>query len=392
MAAPLAPMAPELDDGGDDTLQGPVPEFVPELDPMLGRALDGKYLVEEEIGEGAMGKVFRAWHMSLEKPVAVKVLRETSRSPLFVERFRREALAASRLDHEGSVRIYDFGEEDDGTLYLVMEYVEGRDLLQLMRQEHPLDGPRIAHIVSQILSALSVAHEQSVIHRDLKPENILVYDAVDDDGEPIDRVKVCDFGIASLIDWAPGLTGKGTVVGTPDYMSPEQARGEPLDARSDLYSVGVILYHLLTGVTPFEGDGPIALALEHVSTPPVPPSHLVPGVDHRLERVCLRALAKSKHDRYESAREMRQDLRELIELRTPILPRTLPAPATPRVRKGPPPLPKKDPPPLQAPPSKRDTIRDRRGIVVTLAIGVAVALGAGGACVRHHATDSALRK
>jgi serine/threonine-protein kinase len=390
MAAPVSPIG----DDGDDTLVGSRPQFVTELDPMLGRALDGKYLVEEEIGEGAMGKVYRAWHMSLEKPVAVKVLRDTSSGPLFVERFRREALAASRLDHEGSVRIYDFGEEDDGTLYLVMEYVEGRDLLRLMRDELPLDCPRIAHIVSQILSALAVAHEQNVVHRDLKPENILVCAGVDDDGEPIDRVKVCDFGIASLIDWAPGLTVRGTVVGTPDYMSPEQARGEPLDARSDLYSVGVILYHLITGVTPFEGDGPIALALEHVSTPPIPPSQRVPNVDHRLERVCLKALAKSKHDRYQSAREMRQDLRELIELRTPILPRTLPAPPMPSVRRGPPPLPKKDPPPTQPPPpAKRDTIRDhRRGIVITLAIGVAVAIGVGGACVRQHATDSALRK
>jgi serine/threonine-protein kinase len=390
----MAAMAKDAGDDADDTVVGPVPDmYEPQLDRMLGRALDGKYLVEEEIGQGAMGTVYRAWHMSLEKPVAVKVLRDTSTAPLFVERFRREALAASRLDHDNSVRIYDFGEESDGTLYLVMEYVQGRDLLQLMHEDWPLDGSRIAHIVSQLLAALGVAHEQSVVHRDLKPENILIVSALDDDGEPLDRVKVCDFGIASLIDWAPGLTGRGTVVGTPDYMSPEQARGEPLDARSDLYSVGVILYQLMTGRTPFEGDGPIALALEHVSTPPVPPSQRANNVDHRLERVCMRALAKSKHDRYQSAREMRQDLRELCELRTPILPRTLPAP--PReglpMRKGPPPLPRKEPPPLPVPPVKKERARTKRSVVVTLAIAAVVAVGAGVACA-HHVAEAALHR
>jgi len=297
-----------------------------ETDPLLGRTVGGKFVIEQFLGGGAMGAVYRAKQIALDKDVAVKVLHhDMAREPAFVARFHREAMAASRLDHPSSVRVLDFG-EDNGVLYIVMEYLAGRDLLTVMNDEWPLDDRRVATILSQVLAALAVAHDQGIVHRDMKPENIMVLEGTTDDGEPMDLVKVCDFGIATIagaVDddpTAPKLTAKGLVMGTPDYMSPEQARGEKLDARSDLYSVGVILYHLLTGRTPFAAENAIGIALKHVTEPVTPPSATTDHVDAQLERVCLRALEKAREARYQSARQMRGELRSVLEAHGASLP------------------------------------------------------------------------
>ena len=290
-----------------------------EPDPIVGRTVAGKFVIEELLGGGAMGSVYLARQVALDKLVAVKILHsDMAGDPAFVARFHREALAASKLDHPSSVRVLDFG-EDSGLLYIVMEYLAGRDLLTVMNEEWPLPPGRIALILSQVLAALAVAHEQGIVHRDLKPENIMVMPGTTDDGEPMDLVKVCDFGIATIANavdddpTAPRLTAKGLVMGTPDYMSPEQARGERLDARSDLYSVGVILYHLLTGRTPFVAESALGIALKHVSDPVTPPSAIAEDVHPVLERICLRSMEKAREARYESARAMRADLRVVLE-------------------------------------------------------------------------------
>jgi serine/threonine protein kinase len=295
---------------------------------LVGRNIAGKFLVEEFLGGGAMGSVYRAKQVALEKSVAIKVLhRDMARDQAFVGRFHREAKHTSRLDHPNSVRVLDFGEEPDGLLYIVMEFLDGRDLLTVMNEEWPLDDRRVAIILSQVLAALAVAHDQGIVHRDLKPENIMVLPGTTDDGDMIDVVKVCDFGIATIagaVEEDPRgskLTAKGLVMGTPDYMSPEQARGEKLDPRTDIYSVGVILYHLLTGRTPFTAESALGIALKHVSDPVVPPSQVRDDVDPGLERICLRAMEKSRDARFASARQMRAELRSVLEARGKSLPK-----------------------------------------------------------------------
>jgi serine/threonine-protein kinase len=231
-------------------------------DPLVGRTIAGKFVVESLIGSGGMSSVYRARQLVLDKPVAIKVMHDAlAKDHAFVTRFRREAKAASRLDHAGSIRILDYG-EDAGLLYMAMELLGGTDLFHKIQTDWPMTDARTADIVSQILAPLVVAHDLGILHRDLKPENVMVESRTDDDGKVHDVVKVFDFGIAKLTvestpppspDGKPvrAATTKGIVVGTPEYMSPEQCRGEALDARSDLYSVGVILYHLLAGRLPF---------------------------------------------------------------------------------------------------------------------------------------------
>jgi serine/threonine protein kinase len=311
-------------------------------DPLLGRNVGRKFVLDKLLGAGAMGAVYRARQTALEKTVAIKVMHgELARDPMFAARFHREAKAASRLDHANSIRILDYGQDDDGLLYIAMEFLDGRDLAHLIVQDWPLTNARIVDLMSQALSAIAVAHDMGITHRDLKPENIMVLQRRTDEGLDIDVVKVCDFGIAKLADPAAdnvrgdagtvtagagkgSLTTAGLVIGTPAYMSPEQGRGEVIDGRSDLYSMGVILYQLLTGQLPFDAPSAIGLVVKHQTEVPPPPSTLRSGVDPRLEAVCLKALQKRSADRYQTARDLRADLRAAVDGSAGPLSRELP--------------------------------------------------------------------
>jgi serine/threonine-protein kinase len=292
----------------------------PADEALIGRTLAGKFVVESFIGGGAMGAVYRAKQLSLDKWVAIKVLHgDLVGDPTFIARFQREAQAASRLDHRNSMRVLDYGRDDaDGVCYIAMELLDGQSLFALLREARgPLPDKRTVDLLRQVLAGLAVAHEMGVVHRDLKPENIIVLQSKSDDGNVTETVKVCDFGMAKIMSDEGAsdkslekLTSHGVIVGTPEYMSPEQGKGEELDVRSDLYSVGVILYQMLTGKLPFQADTPIATVLKHLVEEPRPPSQLIAGVNPALEAICLRALKKEREERFASAREMRAALRD----------------------------------------------------------------------------------
>jgi serine/threonine-protein kinase len=270
-------------------------------DPLIGRTLGGAYVVLENVGSGGMGKVYRAEQVSLGKTVAVKVIHPHLISDeSATARFYTEARASSRLNHPNSVSVLDFGRTDDGLLYLVMEFLRGKDLAHVLWEEGPLSPARAVGVLRQILAALFEAHELGIIHRDIKPENLLL-DKLRTGG---DFVKVVDFGLAKVrADVAPSVTMPGIVCGTPDYMAPEQGRGDSLDARSDLYACGVLLFQILTGRLPFEADSPTQMVLLHMSAPPPDPRNFHPGVPDPLAAVTLKALSKSPADRYQSAVE-----------------------------------------------------------------------------------------
>jgi serine/threonine protein kinase len=282
-------------------------------DPLVGRALPGGYLILELVGIGGMGRVYRAEQTNLGRTVAVKIIHpHLVGEENAAARFITEARAASRLNHPNSVGIIDFGKSPDGQLYLVMEFLRGRDLARVIYDDGPLAFRRIVDVLRQTLAALAEAHSQSIIHRDLKPENIIL--------EPVrsggDFVKVVDFGLAKMRveTQQRGITSPGIVCGTPEYMSPEQARGDDLDARSDLYAVGVILYQLLTGRLPFEADSPTQVVLAHLTQPPKDPREVAPDrqIPARLVDVALKALAKDAKDRHQDADEFAAALADAL--------------------------------------------------------------------------------
>ena len=269
------------------------------------QVFNDRYEVLRRIARGGMAEVFLARDLLLDRPVALKVLfREFAVDPSFVERFRREATAAANLSHPNIVGVYDSG-ESNGTYFIVMEYIEGRSLAQIIRDDGPLSPDRAADVIIDAAAALGFAHRNGTIHRDVKPGNVLI--------SPIGQVKVADFGIARAITTQENLTQTGTVMGTATYFSPEQARGEPVDPRSDVYSLGVVLYETLTGQPPFSGDNPVAVAYKHVQEAPTPPRQLDPALPAPLEAITLKALAKNPANRYQSADDLAADLRRFRE-------------------------------------------------------------------------------
>jgi serine/threonine-protein kinase len=270
-----------------------------------------RYEIHRRIGRGGMADVFLARDQLLDRPVAIKVLfPEFAADPAFVERFRREAQAAANLSHPNIVGVYDWGAEG-GTYFIVMEYVDGKSLAELMRTSGPLHPRRAAEIAFEVAGALGFAHAKGVVHRDVKPGNVIISTS--------GVAKVTDFGIArALSSPSEDLTAAGAVMGTASYFSPEQAQGFPVDARSDLYSLGVVLFELVTGRAPFTGDSPVAIAYKHVQEQPPRPSDLVAGVPVGLEAIIGRLLAKQPDHRYLSADDLRADLRRWLDGDTPI--------------------------------------------------------------------------
>jgi len=290
---------------------GPLPKDPEEA--LAGRALSGgKLMMEGLIGRGGVGAVYKARHRELRIAVAVKVLHESFQRDIdFCRRFYAEALAASRLDHPNITRVIDFGQEPDGLLYLAMEFLAGVELRAVLDKERVLPAQRIADVMMQTCAGLSHAHARGIVHRDIKPENLVMVPGHDDDGQAIELVKVCDFGIAQHRA-APSDDVAGIIAGTPEYMSPEQCRGDDLDARSDVYACGIVLYELATGQVPFQAERPQSVLNKHQFTPPIPPSKIRGDIDPLLERIIMRALEKEPEARPQSMRELRAELRPLL--------------------------------------------------------------------------------
>lgn len=285
-------------------------------DPLIDQTLDNKYLLEERLGEGGMGTVYRARHLLMDRPVAIKVLHSQ-----FVEneaartRFQLEARAAVLLHHPNAVSVTDFGQTAEGLVYIVMEFLNGHTLREILAKEAPLETARATSIMLQTSAAVAAAHKAGIIHRDLKPSNILVTKSA---AAPA-VVKVLDFGIAKLAadilddEDASALTLPGTPIGTPRYMSPEQYEGRDLTPAADVYSLGVILYEMLTGMAPFTGVSPVEIAIKHANDPPLRPREIVATIPPDVERIVLHALEKQPEARPADASEFRGELLETAE-------------------------------------------------------------------------------
>jgi eukaryotic-like serine/threonine-protein kinase len=270
---------------------------------VTGQMLGGRYRLGEQIGAGGMARVYRAEDTRLDRTVAVKILSaQFADDPSFVDRFRREARTAAKLNHPNVVGVYDNGAED-GTNYIVMEYVEGRTLAEFLSGGGRLSPTKSVEVAEAVCTALEYAHERGVVHRDIKPGNIMVtHDGL---------VKVMDFGIARLTTTAETVAQTAAVLGTAAYLSPEQAQGQSVDGRSDIYSLGCVLFELLTGSAPFSGDSAMAVAMKHIHDAPPVASKVNPEITPQMDAVVMKALAKNRDNRYQTASEFREDLERL---------------------------------------------------------------------------------
>src|SRR5690242_13216271 len=278
------------------------------------QVLGERYEIGGVLGRGGMAEVHRGRDLRLGREVAVKVLRsDLARDPSFQVRFRREAQAAASLNHPAIVAVYDTGEDrttSGATPYIVMEYVEGETLRDVIRREGHLSPERAMSLAADICGALDFSHRNGIVHRDVKPGNVMI--------TPQGAVKVMDFGIARAVsDSAATMTSTAAVIGTAQYLSPEQARGEGVDARSDVYAAGCVLYELITGEPPFTGDSPVAVAYQHVREDPKAPSSVNPAVSPTVDAIVLKALAKGPANRYQSAAEMRSDMVRVLSGQRP---------------------------------------------------------------------------
>ena len=346
---------------------------------MEERVLGGRYRLVRHLARGGMAEVYVAEDQLLNRTVAVKVLfPELAHDEAFVERFRREARAAASLNHHNIVSVYDFG-EDEGSWFIVMEYVEGRNLRDIIRAEGPMDPAQATEIGAEVAAALAAAHAQGIIHRDVKPANVLI--AAD-----AGTVKVADFGIARAAGARQGLTMPGTVLGTATYLSPEQAQGAEVDFRTDVYSLGMVLYEMLAGKPPFTGDSPVAVAYQQLSQTAPPPSTHNAGVPPALDAIVMKAMSKKPDDRQATAEEIREELLNVDRAvgdpdatafiappPPPVDPTAVIAPASTAVL--PPPAP--EPPPVTrrpAGPVPEEVYRRRRATVIAVLALAALAV------------------
>jgi serine/threonine-protein kinase len=307
-------------------------EKVPAEEQAIGKTLDGKYRVDGFLKRGGMGSVYRGTHVLLNKPVAIKLIRpELVTSDDMVKRFFREARAAAKLSHPNIVTVHDLGQAEDGTLYIIMELVEGKSLKEIIQSGGPWAPARALRLLRGIASALSLAHRSGIVHRDLKPQNIMVFQ----DSEGNETPKLLDFGIAKTLEPdSPALTSTGMVLGTPHYMSAEQAKGLPADHRSDIYALGVILYEMLVGKVPFDDKSIPSILVKHLTEAPRPPSALKGDIPKEVEALVLRCLEKDPERRLQSADELARTLAGLVDTQasTRVLDPTLAMEASPSER------------------------------------------------------------
>ncbi len=321
-----------------------------------GKVLADRYAVGELLGRGGMAEVYLATDRILDRPVAFKVLGGwLANDDTFVERFRREALAAARISHPNLVAVFDAGSED-GVHYIVMEHVPGETLADVLRREGRLPPGRATGIAASVADALGVAHAARIVHRDVKPANVML--------TPDGRTKLMDLGIARSID-GESITHASSILGTASYVSPEQARGDPVDHRSDIYSLGCVLYEMLTGRQPFEAQDPLAVAYKHVHETPVSPTTLEPSIPSALEAVTLRAMAKEPAERFQSVADMASALDDRTAPVAPVMATTPMPPVTTT------PLPAARTDTL---PRRADRVRRRRPLVPLLLVLAALAL------------------